>query len=113
MLSLLLCTTVLSAAIQPTADELRALETFDAAWSIIDRQHFDPTFHGVDWPAVRDELRPRAGTATDREALRTVLREMLARLGQSHFVLVPAEDMGTGAAGSEGSPAGSAGLDLR
>jgi carboxyl-terminal processing protease len=113
MRSLLLATLVLSAAPTGGIDELRALETFDAVWSIIDRQHFDPTFNGVDWKAVRDELRPRAEAAEDREALRAVVREMLGRLGQSHFGLVPAEDMGTGAAGSQVSPAGTAGLDLR
>jgi len=89
------------------------LETFDAAWSAIDEQHFDPTFHGVDWAAVRAELRPRAAAAKSLEELRGVIREMLARLGQSHFQLTPRETMGTGEAGSSASPAGTVGLDLR
>lgn len=89
------------------------LESFDAAWSTIDQQHFDPTFHGVDWAAVRAELRPRAEQAASLEELRGVIREMLARLGQSHFQLTPAESMGTGAQGSAASPAGTVGLDLR
>lgn len=89
------------------------LESFDAAWSAIDEQHFDPTFHGVDWAAVRAELRPRAAAAGNLEELRGVIREMLARLGQSHFQLTPREAMGTGEAGSSASPAGTVGLDLR
>jgi len=89
------------------------LESFDAAWSAIDAQHFDPTFHGVDWAGVRAELRPRAAAAKDLEELRGVIREMLARLGQSHFQLTPREAMGTGGAGSSASPAGTVGLDLR
>ncbi len=68
-----------------------ALEVFDAAWAAIDETHFDPTFNGVDWNAVRAELRPRAERAASREELRSVLRDMLARLGQSHFALLPAE----------------------
>jgi carboxyl-terminal processing protease len=71
--------------------ELLPLETFDAAWSLIDRTHFDPDFNGVDWAAVRDELRPRAAAATSRGALRSVIREMIGRLGQSHFALLPQE----------------------
>jgi len=38
----------------------QALETFDAAWSIINTTYYDPAFKGVDWIAVRDELRPEA-----------------------------------------------------
>lgn len=96
----------------PQAPE-RGLETFDAVWSTIDTQHFDPTFHGVDWPGVRAELRPRAEAARNLEELRTVIREMLGRLGQSHFQLTPRETMGTGEAGSSASPGGTVGLDLR
>jgi len=92
---------------------LLATETFDAAWSIVERRHFDPSFNGVDWVAVRDELRPLAEAAADKAALRQVIGEMLGRLGQSHFALVPSEVLGTGAAGSEASPAGTVGLDLR
>lgn len=91
----------------------RGLESFDVAWSTIERQHFDPTFHGVDWQAVRDELRPRAAAAQSLEELREVIREMLGRLGQSHFQLTPAEVLGTGAGGSTASPAGTLGVDLR
>jgi carboxyl-terminal processing protease len=107
---MLLASALLLAALQ--APE-HGLESFDVAWSTIERQHFDPTFHGVDWHAVREELRPRAAAAESLEELRSVIREMLARLGQSHFQLTPAESMQTGAAGSSASPAGTVGLDVR
>jgi carboxyl-terminal processing protease len=63
--------------------------TFDAAWTIVHETHFDTTFGGVDWNAVRDELRPRAEQARSMNELREVIRTMLGRLGQSHFELVP------------------------
>jgi carboxyl-terminal processing protease len=66
-----------------------ALATFDAAWRIIHETHFDPTFNGVDWGRVREELRPRAEAAATPDALRAVITEMLGRLGQSHFALIP------------------------
>jgi carboxyl-terminal processing protease len=65
------------------------VETFDAAWTIIRDSHFDKTMNGLDWNAVRAELRPRAAAATSNGELRGVIRDMLARLGLSHFALVP------------------------
>jgi carboxyl-terminal processing protease len=65
------------------------VETFDAAWRIVRDTHFDPTLNGVDWDAVRTELRPRAMAASTPGELRVVIRDMLGRLGQSHFALLP------------------------
>ena len=68
-----------------------ALATFDTAWTVIHTRHFDTTFNGVDWSAVRAELRPRAGAAASVPDLRAVLRDMVGRLGQSHFSIIPME----------------------
>jgi len=69
----------------------QAIETFDAAWTIIEQTHFDPAYNGVDWEGVRDELRPEAAASTTPEQLRKVLQSMLDRLGQSHFAVIPGE----------------------
>lgn len=100
-----------------------ALATFDAAWSIVHETHFDPEFNGVDWDEVRRELRPRARKARTSAALRDVLRDMVGRLGQSHFALIPADAADrvaelTAGAGDPGpsSPSGSGGdvgIELR
>jgi carboxyl-terminal processing protease len=66
-----------------------AVETFEAVWTIVRDTHFDPEMNGVDWPGVREELRPRAAAAPSTGELRGVIREMLGRLGQSHFALIP------------------------
>ncbi|HEV2148501.1 MAG TPA: hypothetical protein VGR37_13950, partial [Longimicrobiaceae bacterium] len=107
------------AAAQSTAPP--PVETFDSAWTAVQRTHFDTTYNGVDWNAVRAELRPRAAAATTPEELRGVLREMLGRLNQSHFYLIPAEvhetlDADAGPAGSaraEGERVGEVGMDVR
>ncbi|MFT5424635.1 MAG: carboxyl-terminal processing protease [Phycisphaerales bacterium] len=65
-----------------------AVEDFDAAWEAIRDTHFDPNLNGVDWDAVRDELRPAAAEASRSEG-RGIILEMLGRLGQSHFTLLP------------------------
>lgn len=75
----------------PSIETALALETFDAAWQLINDTHFDPDHNGVDWLAVRDEFRPKAETATTERKLRRVIGEMLARLQQSHFALLPRE----------------------
>lgn len=66
------------------------LATFDRAWQIVWETHFDTTFNGVDWKALRDEFRPRA-VGAPRDTVRLLLRTMLTRLGQSHFALLPAD----------------------
>jgi carboxyl-terminal processing protease len=79
----------LAATVALQAQAARGLETFDRAWTIVRDTHFDPAMNGVDWDAVRTELRPRAATAATDADLRVVIRQMLGRLGQSHFALIP------------------------
>lgn len=71
---------------------------FDAAWRIL-RANFVVETAGrpVDWDALRDELRPRAEAAQTPEQVRDLIREMLDRVGQSHFAVMPgtlASDLG-------------------
>lgn len=70
------------------------LSAFDETWQAIRDSHYDPTFNGVDWAAVRSELRPRAEQAETPDGVRRVIRDMLARLGQSHFVLLTSSPVG-------------------
>jgi carboxyl-terminal processing protease len=78
----------------PLESEL-ALETFDTAWRIIYETHFDTTFNGVDWLALGDELRPQVETVTKRSELRAILDDMVNRLEQSHFAIIPQEAVDT------------------
>jgi len=79
---------------EPVAEALssaEALAAFDQAWQTIHDTHFDPSFNGVDWNALQTELRPRAEAARTREELRAILADMLGRLGQSHFAVIPSD----------------------
>lgn len=67
------------------------LVTFDTAWAIIARTHWDTTYNGVNWRAVREELRPKAAAAKTTGDLRAVLSDMVGRLNQSHFSIIPRE----------------------
>lgn len=83
----------------PPAPAIEPLATFDSAWTIIGRTHWDTTYNGVDWAALRDTLRPKAAAATTQYELRRVLRQLVGALRQSHFDIIPQEvaDVATGA----------------
>jgi carboxyl-terminal processing protease len=89
----------------------QATETFDAAWKIVRDSHFDKTLNGVDWDAVSVELRPKAAGARTVGELRAVLRDMLGRLGQSHFTVLPAS--ADNASESPRDLSGTPGFDVR
>jgi len=72
-----------------------ALASFDTTWTVVNDTFYDAAFGGVNWVATRDELRPKVEAAATPEAARQVLREMIARLKTSHFVIIsnaPGED---------------------
>lgn len=98
---------VLGLATQSAPAGWRALqlESFDVAWRTIDDTFYDPEFGGVDWAAVRDELRPRVVAASSPEAARTVIREMLSRLGRSHVGLLSEPALPAAGGGPATAPA--------
>ncbi|MEW4569069.1 S41 family peptidase [Tautonia sp. JC769] len=65
------------------------LESFDIVWETIRDKHFDPDLNGVDWPSVREELRPKMAEAGTMDEARATLQEMVKRLNQSHFGIIP------------------------
>jgi carboxyl-terminal processing protease len=108
----LLLATIVRLANRPVvAQEAEPLATFDAAWTLVRDSHFDRTLNGVDWNAVRTELRPKAAAAKNVGELRAVLRDMLGRLGQSHFAVIPSS--GDSPSKTALDMSGDTGLDVR
>ena len=66
------------------------LDTFDAAWRLLRQNYVAATASRIDWDALRAELRPRAERAASDAEVRGVIRDMLERVGQSHFAILPA-----------------------
>jgi carboxyl-terminal processing protease len=89
-----------------------ALATFDSAWNRINTTHYDTSFAGVDWDAVRAELRPEAARSESLGSLRGVIRDMLSRLGESHYTLIPYDLVDVMDPGVEESVGGSGGLGM-
>lgn len=68
------------------------LRIFDEVWEQVRERYFDPSFQGVDWQGVREELRPRAAEARGEAELYVVLRRMLGVLHDPHTrVYAPGE----------------------
>jgi carboxyl-terminal processing protease len=89
----------------------QGVETFDVAWRTVRDSHFDRTLNGVNWDAVNTELRPKAASARTVGELRAVIRDMLGRLGQSHFALLPAS--ADSASETPRDTSGTPGFDVR
>ena len=85
------------------------VDTFEYVWRRVGDSFPDADMNGVDWQSVHDELLPRAMRAADADALRPVLRDMLSRVGVSHFAIVPGRvyrPRGSGPRGELGFDAG-------
>ena len=102
-----------------TAEQRRVnLESFDYVWNTVREKHWDPTLGGLDWQAVRDELRPKVENATTEDQARDAMSEMLKRLHQTHFGIIPSEVYGEMKGGKDDHEAadngeGDPGMDLR
>src|SRR5580704_13035822 len=66
------------------------LDTFEKVWTTIRDKHWEKNPGGLDWQAIHEEFRPRVEKAANIDELRGVLKEMLGRLHQTHFGILPA-----------------------
>jgi carboxyl-terminal processing protease len=107
-----------------TAEQRRdSLASFDQVWSTVRDKHWDTSLNGVDWAAVRDQLRPRVEKAQSESEVRAIIGDMLSRLHQSHYAVIPGsvyrdvenrgEGTGSDLNGANTSPDGTVGIDVR
>ncbi|MBL8228312.1 MAG: hypothetical protein JNL98_07540 [Bryobacterales bacterium] len=104
------------AALAPCSIRAQAnadLESFDMAWQVVRDRHWDPQLNGVDWDAVKRELRPKLEQAPNRNETRRTISQMLDRLKQSHFGLLPAEVYNQVQAGSGSRSDATPGISVR
>ncbi len=110
-LSWILVFTSSLAALTPAERELNN-DSFEKVWQTIRDAHWDPQLGGLDWSAIHDELRPKLERATTMDQAREVIRDMIGRLHQSHFSVIPREVYGELRDPSSGAE-GEAGFDAR
>jgi len=111
--ALLLLSLTSSAADLSPAERQRNIESFEQVWKTVRDRHWDPKMNGVDWQAVHDELRPKIEKANSAAEARKIIGDMLDRLKQSHFGILPAAVYEQVQPGSAGSLEGRTGLDVR
>jgi tricorn protease len=58
---------------------------FEQGWGEMRDGFYDPEFHGVDWPAVRDRFRPYMEGARTRAEFNRLMNLMLGELNASHL----------------------------
>jgi len=107
------CAFIACAQDETTEQKRLNRESFEFIWSTIRDQYWDPTFGGLNWNAVHDELRPAIERASTMGEARQVMRQMIDRLGKSHFAIIPADVYGDLDERNEASGTATAGLDLR
>lgn len=88
------------------------LDSFEYVWSTIRDKHWQVKPAGLDWQAVHDELRPAMEKAGSMQAARAVLNDMIGRLHETHFAIIPA-DLYSTLEGSHARGESTTGLDVR
>jgi carboxyl-terminal processing protease len=68
-----------------------SLQSFEYVWTAIRDKHWQTKPGGLDWQAIHDEFKPKIEAADSMDAVRAVMSQMLARLHQTHFGIVPAD----------------------
>ena len=72
-----------------TIDIDQVFEDFDAVWSIVTENFYDPGFQGVEWEAIREELRPALEAAATPAEAYALLVAMIDQLGSPTTSVVP------------------------
>jgi carboxyl-terminal processing protease len=65
------------------------VESFEYVWSSVKDKHWDPDLNGIDWDQAKIDLLPAVQSATSDDEARAVINELLSRLEQSHFGIIP------------------------
>lgn len=98
---------------QLTAEQRRlGLESFEKVWTTVRDKHWEKNPGGLDWQAIHQEFLPRVEAAQSMSEIRAALGEMLGRLKETHFAILPVGVFD--AVESADAPGdGSTGIDVR
>ena len=113
-IAVFLAFTLLTTAASPLTPKQRQdnVDSFEYVWKAIRDKHWETKPGGLDWQAIHDEFRPAIEKADSMDAARAVLSQMLDRLHQTHFGIVPAE-LYNDVNGSPAKGENTTGIDVR
>ena len=72
-------------------DRAAQLASFELVWSTVRDHNPDAHLNGLDWQAIHDSFQPRIERAKSAVEVRGILREMVAKLGVSHYSVIPGD----------------------
>ena len=85
-----MCAGSLASQVRLTPQEkAQNLESFEVVWKTVRDRNPDATLNGLDWKAIHDTTRPLIEKAGSIDEVRSDLRAMLAKLGLSHYAIIP------------------------
>lgn len=87
------------------------IQSFEYVWTTIRDKHWQTKPSGLDWQAIHAEFRPKIEAASSMDDARGVLNQMLDRLHETHFAVVPGEIYSNVDAAHPGDQ--TAGIDVR
>lgn len=67
------------------------LESLEKVWTTVRDTHWDPTLGGVDWTAAHTAALSKIRTVRNMQQSRAAMSEMLGKLKQSHFAIIPSD----------------------
>ena len=76
------------------------MESFEKLWQTIAEKHWNPKQleklpDGGSWVGIRESYRKRIAAAQSATEVRHILRELVARIGKSHYAISGYEASGT------------------
>lgn len=60
------------------------IEVFEEVWETVNEKYYDPSFHGVNWKAVRERYRPLIERKNSDEEFYNLLKRMVGELHDAH-----------------------------
>ncbi len=64
-------------------------QLYDALWTTVNENYYDPHFRGTDWAAQRGRYRARAASARNNAEFQAVASELLSQVASSHLYIIP------------------------
>lgn len=84
-----------------SAQETDYAALYQALWSTVNENYYDPHFRGADWAGTRERYRGRALASRNDVEFRAVADQMLREIPSSHpYISPPAQSSGTASIGA-------------
>lgn len=91
LIAILLLAATPSLAGLTAAQKAKNLESFEIVCKTVQERNPGAKFNSLDWRAIHDRTRPLIQKAESMDEVREILREMLGKLGLSHYAIIPAD----------------------